>query len=68
MYLGDIFTAPVNLAGLPALAVPAGFTENMKLPIGVQLIGSPWQEKLLFTVGNLFQDATDWHTKTAPDL
>jgi aspartyl-tRNA(Asn)/glutamyl-tRNA(Gln) amidotransferase subunit A len=68
MYLGDIFTAPVNLAGLPALAVPGGFNDNMRLPIGIQLIGSPWQEKLLFAVGNLFQEATDWHTKMAPDL
>lgn len=67
MYLGDIFTAPVNLAGLPALAIPAGFTENMKLPIGIQLIGSPWQEKLLFTIGHFFQEVTDWHTKLAPE-
>lgn len=68
MYLGDIFTAPVNLAGLPALAIPGGFTEDMKLPIGVQLIGSPWQEKLLFTIGNHFQETTEWHMKAAPDL
>jgi len=66
MYLGDIFTAPVNLAGLPALAIPGGFTENEKLPIGIQLIGSPWQEKLLFSIGSFFQEATDWHTRVAP--
>jgi aspartyl-tRNA(Asn)/glutamyl-tRNA(Gln) amidotransferase subunit A len=68
MYLGDIFTAPVNLAGLPALAIPGGFTEKRKLPIGIQLIGSPWQEKLLFNVGRHFQETTDWHTVVAPDL
>jgi len=66
MYLGDIFTAPVNLAGLPALALPAGFTESLQLPIGIQLIGSAWQENLLFKVGGHFQEATDWHTRMAP--
>jgi aspartyl-tRNA(Asn)/glutamyl-tRNA(Gln) amidotransferase subunit A len=64
MYLSDIFTAPVNLAGLPALALPAGFSysqDNKKLPVGIQLIGPMWQEDLLLAVGKHFQEATNWH-------
>ena len=52
MYLQDVFTVPVNVAGLPAISIPAGSSSD-KLPIGVQLIG-PWQnEDVLFEVGKL---------------
>ena len=50
MYLSDILTVPVNLAGLPALELPCGFSEN-NLPIGMQLIGPRWSEEKLFEVG-----------------
>ena len=63
MYLSDILTVPVNLAGLPALALPCGFSEN-NLPIGMQLIGPRWsEENLLFEVGEKYQELTEWHLK-----
>lgn len=54
MYLSDIFTIPVNLAGIPALSVPAGFSKN-KLPIGVQFIGNYFEEEKLLNVGYQFE-------------
>ena len=60
MYLSDILTVPVNLAGIPALALPCGFSEN-NLPIGMQLIGPRWSENLLFDVGEVYQGLTKWH-------
>ncbi len=62
MYLIDIFTAPVNLAGLPALAVPCGFTQD-NLPVGMQLIGPQFSEDLLFKVGHAYQEITDHHKR-----
>jgi len=61
MYLMDIYTAPVSLAGLPSLAIPCGFTKN-KLPIGMQLIGSRWTEDMLFDLGEQYQQETNYHT------
>jgi aspartyl-tRNA(Asn)/glutamyl-tRNA(Gln) amidotransferase subunit A len=61
MYLEDIFTLPTSLAGLPGLAVPCGFTENM--PVGLQLIGRPFDEATLLRTGDAYQQLTDWHTK-----
>jgi aspartyl-tRNA(Asn)/glutamyl-tRNA(Gln) amidotransferase subunit A len=54
-------TLPVNVAGLPSLAVPCGFAGG--LPLGAQLIGRAWSEELLLSVGEAFQQATDWHTR-----
>ena len=54
MYLSDIFTISVNLAGLPAIALPCGFSKA-GLPIGLQLVGSHWSEDLLLNMGNLFE-------------
>ncbi|MEK9178888.1 MAG: amidase family protein, partial [Patescibacteria group bacterium] len=51
MYLSDIFTIPVNLAGIPALSIPIGFTEE-KLPLGIQLIGNIYEESKILSVGN----------------
>jgi aspartyl-tRNA(Asn)/glutamyl-tRNA(Gln) amidotransferase subunit A len=62
MYLNDIFTIPVNLAGLPGMSLPCGFTSN-GLPIGLQLIGKPWDEATLFQVASAYESATEWHTK-----
>jgi aspartyl-tRNA(Asn)/glutamyl-tRNA(Gln) amidotransferase subunit A len=62
MYLNDIFTIPVNLAGLPGMSVPCGFTSS-GLPIGLQLIGKPWDEETLFKTASAYESATDWHTK-----
>ena len=59
MYLADIYTIPVNLAGLPALSVPAGFDAG--LPVGLQLVGPWWQEGRLLQVADAYQRSTDWH-------
>ena len=61
MYLEDIYTIAVNLAGLPALSVPAGFVQDK--PIGLQLIGNYFDEARLLNVAHQFQVATDWHAR-----
>lgn len=63
MYLSDIYTVSVNLAGLPAISIPAGFSDG--LPIGMQLIGNYFQEAKLLNVAHQYQQLTDWH-KQAP--
>jgi aspartyl-tRNA(Asn)/glutamyl-tRNA(Gln) amidotransferase subunit A len=62
MYLGDIFTIPAPLAGLPALSIPCGFDER-GLPVGLQLMGAHFSEGLLLGAAHRFQQATDWHTR-----
>jgi len=64
MYLNDIYTIPVNLAGLPAASVPAGFTKA-GLPTGLHIIAPYLQESKLLNIAHKFQQATDWHTLTA---
>ncbi|MDR7512781.1 MAG: amidase family protein, partial [Armatimonadota bacterium] len=64
MYLADVFTIPVNLAGLPGLALPCGFDGG--LPVGLQLIGRPFDEATLLRVGHAYQQATDWHRRRPP--
>ena len=56
MYLNDVFTVTVNMAGLPGIAVPAGLTEA-GLPLGLQVIGRPFDEATLFRVGQAIEDA-----------
>jgi aspartyl-tRNA(Asn)/glutamyl-tRNA(Gln) amidotransferase subunit A len=62
MYLNDVFAVPVNLAGLPGLSVPAGFTAA-GLPIGLQLIGRTFDEATLLRAGHAYEQATDWHAR-----
>jgi aspartyl-tRNA(Asn)/glutamyl-tRNA(Gln) amidotransferase subunit A len=62
MYLGDIFTIPAPLAGLPALSVPCGF-DAAGLPVGLQLTGKHFSEGLLLGVAHRYQQATDWHLR-----
>lgn len=62
MYLEDIFTIPVNLAGLPGMSLPCGF-DSRGLPIGLQLIGKHWDESTLFAVAGEYQRATTWHSR-----
>lgn len=64
-YLADVFTVAANLAGLPALSIPAGFKEN--LPIGLQLMGSHFSEAKLLNLAHQFQLNTNWHRAT-PNL
>ncbi|NQY32344.1 MAG: Asp-tRNA(Asn)/Glu-tRNA(Gln) amidotransferase subunit GatA, partial [Coraliomargarita sp.] len=66
MYLSDIYTISVNLAGLPAISVPSGFTES-GLPIGLQVIGKAFGEAEMFAVANAFEKAHDYAQQT-PNL
>jgi len=62
MYLGDIFTIPAALAGLPALSVPCGF-DAKGLPVGLQLTGTRFSEGRLLAAAHRYQQATDWHAR-----
>jgi aspartyl-tRNA(Asn)/glutamyl-tRNA(Gln) amidotransferase subunit A len=62
MYLIDAYTLPVNLAGIPAISVPAGFTAG-NLPLGLQLMGRHFQEDRLLQAAHAFEQATDFHTR-----
>ena len=64
MYLSDIFTISVNLAGTCALSLPCGM--DGKLPIGLQLIGKPFEEARILQVAKAYEDVTDWHKQRAP--
>jgi len=66
MYLSDIYTISANLAGVPAISIPCGFTKN-KLPIGLQIISAPFKEEDLFRTAYAFEQNTAWH-KMKPDL
>ena len=66
MYLSDIYTIGVNLAGLPGISVPAGFT-SAGLPVGLQLIGQPYAEADLLAIAHAYDSAHDWRTRQ-PDL
>ena len=64
MYLNDIYTIPVNLAGLPAASIPAGFSQS-GLPVGLHLIAPYLQEAKLLNVAHQYQQVTDWHLRQA---
>jgi len=64
MYLADIYTLSANLAGIPALSIPCGLTEGQGLPVGLQLMGRPFDEETLFAVGHRFQQNTGHHLKS----
>ena len=61
MYLSDVFTIPVNIAGLPAITIPAGFSDG--LPIGMQLIGKPFGEEAILRTAYAYEQATEWHKR-----
>ncbi|MCB5955463.1 Asp-tRNA(Asn)/Glu-tRNA(Gln) amidotransferase subunit GatA [Enterococcus sp. CWB-B31] len=61
MYMNDILTIPVNLAGLPGMSIPAGFSEG--LPVGLQIIGKAFDEATMYKAAYAFEQATDFHTK-----
>ena len=65
MYLSDLMTIPVNLAGLPGMSIPCGFDEQ-NLPIGLQLIGNVLEEGKLFQVAYAYEQSTDWHNQVPP--
>jgi aspartyl-tRNA(Asn)/glutamyl-tRNA(Gln) amidotransferase subunit A len=64
MYLSDICTMPMNIAGIPAISIPAGFVDN--LPVGMQIMGKPFSEETLLRIAFAYEQATDWHKRKAP--
>jgi len=62
MYLQDVFTISTNLAGLPAMSIPAGFVNE--LPVGLQLIGNHFEESKILNVAHIYQKNTDWHLQS----
>jgi aspartyl-tRNA(Asn)/glutamyl-tRNA(Gln) amidotransferase subunit A len=63
MYLSDVCTLPINIAGLPAISIPAGFTDG--LPIGMQLISKPFGEEAILRIAYAYEQATEWHKRKA---
>jgi len=62
MYLSDVYTVSCNLAGIPGISIPCGFTKT-GLPIGLQLLGRPFDEENLFRIARMHETATDWHLR-----
>lgn len=65
MYLSDVFTVPINIAGVPAISLPCGFSQN--LPVGLQIIGSWWSEEQILRLAYNFEQATGWY-KRKPNI
>ena len=66
MYLGDIYTVMINIAGMPSMSVPCGFDKD-NMPIGMQIIGKPFEEAEIMSAAKAFETVTDFHNKL-PDL
>jgi aspartyl-tRNA(Asn)/glutamyl-tRNA(Gln) amidotransferase subunit A len=64
MYLSDIYTIAVNLAGLPGMSIPAGFVDGR--PVGLQVIGNYFAEARLLNVAHQYQQVSDWHQRVPP--
>lgn len=62
MYLSDIYTISCNLAGIPGMSIPCGFTKS-GLPIGLQILGAPFDEEKMLRIARMHEQATDWHTR-----
>ena len=65
MYLDDLYTIPINLAGLPGMSIPCGFGNGGR-PVGLQIIGNYFDEARMLALAHRFQRATDWHTRMPP--
>lgn len=66
MYLCDVFTVTANIAGIPGISIPCGFTSDPKpLPIGLQLLGPHYSEEKLLRVARMYEKSTEWHTRRA---
>ena len=66
MYLNDLYTIPVNIAGNPAISIPCGMSQG--LPVGMQLIGRPFEESTLLGAAHAYGQVTDWHRQAPPSL
>jgi aspartyl-tRNA(Asn)/glutamyl-tRNA(Gln) amidotransferase subunit A len=67
MYLEDIYTLSTNLAGLPAMSVPCGFSKD-GMPIGMQLIGNYFSEARLLQIAHQYQRTSDWHLRSPNEV
>ncbi|MFA5388939.1 MAG: Asp-tRNA(Asn)/Glu-tRNA(Gln) amidotransferase subunit GatA [Candidatus Omnitrophota bacterium] len=67
MYLSDIFTISANLAGIPGISIPCGFTKN-NLPIGLQILGKPFDEEMILRVAYNYEQNTDWHNRKPENI
>ena len=65
MYLDDLYTIPINLAGLPGMSIPCGFGAG-GLPVGLQVVGNYWDEARMLAAAHAYQQATDWHRRVPP--
>ena len=65
MYLDDLYTIPINLAGLPGMSIPCGFGAGGR-PVGLQIVGNYWQEARMLSAAHAFQQVTDWHERVPP--
>jgi aspartyl-tRNA(Asn)/glutamyl-tRNA(Gln) amidotransferase subunit A len=61
MYLSDVCTLPINIAGIPAISIPAGFSNN--LPVGMQIMAKPFNEEMILRIAFAYEQATDWHMR-----
>ncbi len=62
MYLSDVFTISANLAGIPGISIPCGFNKN-SLPIGLQILGKPFDEKTILRIAYAYEQNTEWHKR-----
>src|SRR5581483_7487399 len=62
MYLADVYTVTSNLAGIPGISIPCGFTKA-DLPIGLQILAPPFEEEKLLRIARMYERATDWHAR-----
>lgn len=65
MYLSDVCTLPINIAGIPAISIPAGFVDG--LPVGMQVLGKPFNEETILHIAFAYEQATEWH-KREPEI
>jgi len=64
MYLSDVCTLPINIAGIPGISIPAGFVDG--LPVGMQILGKHFDEATLLRIAFAYEQATDWHKQKPP--
>jgi aspartyl-tRNA(Asn)/glutamyl-tRNA(Gln) amidotransferase subunit A len=64
MYLSDVCTLPINIAGIPGISIPAGFVDG--LPVGIQILAKPFAEEMLLRVAFAYEQATEWHRQRPP--
>ena len=64
MYLADVFTIPANMAGIPGIAIPCGFSKG--LPVSLQILGKSFDEATILRIAHAYEQSTTWHTLRPP--